>query len=133
MEEYVWISKVAHDPVFHGRSHPILLRLAEHYDVKISIAEPDNTDTASYAKAICDSVQRRIAGLMIVGWGDDEVIPAVNAAVKSGIPVVCVDKDIPRSKRHAYVGTDWYRMGSTMADNLAALMNKQGKSEVKEE
>jgi PAS domain S-box-containing protein len=127
MEEYVWISKVAHDPVFSSRSHPILLRLAEHYDVRISIAEPDNTDTASYTRAIYEAVQHQVAGLMIVGWGDDEVIPAVDAAVKNGIPVVCVDKDIPRSKRHAYVGTDWYRMGSTMADNLAALMNKQGK------
>jgi PAS domain S-box-containing protein len=127
MEEYVWISKVAHDPVFSGRSHPILLRLAERYNVKISIAEPDNTDTDSYVKAVYDAVQRKIAGLMIVGWGDAEVIPAVDAAVKDGIPVVCVDKDIPRSKRHAYVGTDWYRMGSTMADNLAALMKKQGK------
>ena len=127
MEEYVWISKVAHDPVFSGRSHPILLRLAERYNVKISIAKPDNTDTDSYVKAVYDAVQRKIAGLMIVGWGDGEVIPAVDAAVKNGIPVVCVDKDIPRSKRHAYVGTDWYRMGSTMAHNLAALMQKQGK------
>ncbi len=127
MEESGWISNVAHDPVFSGRSHPILLRLAEHYNVKISAAGPDNSDTDSYVKAVYDAVQRKIAGLMIVGWGDGEVIPAVDAAVKNGIPVVCVDKDIPRSKRHAYVGTDWYRMGSTMADNLAALMNKQGK------
>jgi len=127
MEEYVWISKAAHDRIFSGRSHPILLRLAEHYNVKISIAEPDNTDSGSYVKAVYDAVQRKIAGLMIVGWEDDEVIPAVDAAVKNGIPVVCVDKDIPRSKRHAYVGADWYRMGSRMADNLAALINQQGK------
>ncbi|CAB1059117.1 hypothetical protein D1BOALGB6SA_3875 [Olavius sp. associated proteobacterium Delta 1] len=127
MEEYVWISNVAHDPVFSGRSHPILLRLAEHYNVKISTAGPDNSDTDSYVKAVYDAVQRKIAGLMIVGWGDGEVIPAVDAAVKNGIPVVCVDRDIPRSKRHAYVGTDWYRMGSTMADNLAASMKKKGK------
>jgi PAS domain S-box-containing protein len=127
MEEYVWISKAAHNGLLSGRSHPILLRLAEHYNVKISVAEPDNTDAGSYVKAVHDSVQRKIAGLMIVGWEDDAMIPAVDAAVKSGIPVVCIDKDIPRSKRHAYVGADWYRMGSSMADNLAALMDQQGK------
>jgi PAS domain S-box-containing protein len=127
MEEYVWISKVAHGSDFSGRSHPILLRLAEHFNVKISIAEPDNTDTESYVKEVYDAVQRKVAGLMIVGWGDADVIPAVDAAVKNGIPVVCVDQDVPRSKRHAYVGTDWYRMGSAMADNLAAFINKQGK------
>ncbi len=127
MEEYVWISKVARGPVFSGCSHPILLRLAEHFNVKISIAEPDDTDSESYVKEVYDAVQREIAGLMIVGWGDADVIPAVDAAVKNGIPVVCVDKDVPRSKRHAYVGTDWYRMGSAMADTLADFINKQGK------
>jgi len=127
MEEYVWISKAAHDSVFSGRCHPILLRLAEHYSVKISTAEPGTTDSNSGVKAVYDALQRKIAGLMIVGWEDDDLIRAVNAAVNNGIPVVCVDKDIPRSKRHAYVGADWYRMGSSMADNLAALINKQGK------
>jgi len=110
MEEYVWISNVAHDPVFSGRSHPILLRLAEYYNVDISIAGPahtdTDTDTDSCVQAVYEAIQRRVAGLMIVGWGDDEVIPAVDAAVNNGIPVVCVDRDIPRSKRHAYVGTD---------------------------
>jgi|GEM_PF-800541 len=127
MEEYVWISKVVHDPAFSSRSRPILLRLAEHYNVQIAIAGPENNDTDSYVKAVYDAIQRKIAGLMIVGWGDAEVVPAVDAAVNSGIPVVCIDRDIPRSKRHAYVGTDWYRMGSTMADNLAALIKNRGK------
>ena len=128
MEEYVWISKVTHDHLFDGHSHSILLRLAEYYNVKISIAAPDSTDPRSYVKAVYDAIQRKIAGLMIVGWQDADVIAAVDAAVKNGIPVVCVDKDLPRSKRHAYVGADWHRLGATMADNLAALMNNQGKA-----
>jgi PAS domain S-box-containing protein len=127
MEEYVWISNATHDPVFNGRSHPILLRLAEHYHVKISILEPGDTDSAPYVKAVDAAVQRKVAGLMLVGWADDKVIAAVDAAVKNGIPVVCVDKDIPGSKRHAYVGADWHRLGSSMADTLAALMSRQGR------
>jgi PAS domain S-box-containing protein len=127
MEEYVWISKVAHDPVFSCRSHPILLRLAEHYNVKIAIEGPENTDTEPYVQTVYNAIRRKVAGLMIVGWGDDEVIPAVNEAVENGIPVVCVERDILRSRRHAYVGTDWYRMGSSMADNLASLMPIGGK------
>ena len=125
MEEYVWISKVGHDPVVSGRSHLILFRLAEHYNVQISIVDPDTTDT--YVKAVLGAIQRKVAGLMIVGSGDDEVVPAVDAVVKNGIPVVCVDRDIPQSKRHAYVGSDWYRMGSAVADHLAALMDRRGK------
>ena len=127
MEEYVWISKVTCDPVFSDRSSPILLRLAEHYSVAISIADSVDTDTDSCIQAIHDAIQRKVAGLMIVGWGGEEAIPAVDAAVDNGIPVVCVGRDIPRSKRHAYVGTDWYRMGSSMADELAGLIDNRGR------
>ena len=127
MEEYVWISKVAHHPVFSGRSHPILLRLAQHYNVKISIAGPEDTATEPYVRAVYDAVQRRVAGIIIIGWDDAEIVFAVDAAVGSGIPVVCVDRDIPRSKRNAYVGSDWFRMGTTMAEKMAALMGNQGR------
>jgi PAS domain S-box-containing protein len=127
MEEYVWISKVIHHPVFTDRAHPILLRLANHYNVKITVAGSGDAATEPYVKAVYDAVQRKVAGIMVIGWGNDEIVPAIDAAVKCGIPVVCVDSDIPNSRRLAYIGTDWFRMGSKMADELAALMNHKGK------
>lgn len=127
MEEYVWISKVAHHPVFTDRAHPILLRLADHYNVTITVAGSDDTATKPYVKAVYDAIQREVAGMMVIGWGNDEIVPAIDAAVNSGIPVVCVDSDIPKSKRLAYIGTDWHRMGSKMADSLATLMTGRGK------
>ncbi|MEE4264470.1 MAG: substrate-binding domain-containing protein [Desulfobacteraceae bacterium] len=126
MEEYVWISKAAHHPVFTDRAHPILRRLADHYNVKITVAGPDDTATEPYVKAVYDAIERKVAGMMVIGWGTDEIVPAIDAAVNSGIPVVCVDSDIPGSKRLAHIGTDWFRMGSKMADKLAALMNHKG-------
>jgi PAS domain S-box-containing protein len=127
MEEYVWISKVAHHPVFKNRAHPVLVRLADHYHVNITVAGSDDAATGPYVKAVYDAIQRKAAGLMVVGWGNEEIVPAIDAAVNSGIPVVCVDSDIPGSKRLAYIGTDWHRMGSKMADRLAALMDGKGK------
>jgi ribose transport system substrate-binding protein len=127
VEEYAWISKVAHHPVFSGRSHPILLRLAEHYKVQISIAGPDNRDTEAYVQAVYDAIGRKVAGMMIIGWGNKEIAPAVDAAMAGGIPVVCVDRDIPNSGRYAYIGTDWFRMGRKMADSLADLIPERGK------
>jgi PAS domain S-box-containing protein len=127
MEEYVWISKVTHHPVFTDRAHPLLLRLADHYNVTITIAGSRDSATEPYVKAVYDAIERRAAGMMVIGWGDDEIVPAVDAAVSSGIPVVCVDRDIPGSRRLAYIGTDWHRMGAGMADKLAALINHRGK------
>ena len=127
MEEYVWISKVTHHPVFTDRAHPILLRLADHYNVKITVAGPKDSATEPYVKAVYEAIARQVAGMMVIGWGNDEMVPAVDAAVNNGIPVVCVDSDIPDSKRLAYIGTDWYRMGTSMADKLAALISDKGK------
>ena len=126
MEEYVWISKAAHHPVFTDRAHPILRRLADHYNVKITVTGSDDTATEPYVKAVHDAVQRKVAGMMVIGWGNGEIVPAIDAAVNCGIPVVCVDSDVPGSKRLAHIGTDWFRMGSKMAEKLAALMNKKG-------
>jgi len=127
MEEYVWISKVTHHPLFTDQAHPILLRLADRYNVTIPIAGSETAATAPYVKAVYDAIQRKVAGMMVIGWGNDEIVPAIDAAVNSGIPVVCVDSDIPGSRRHAYIGTDWSRMGLKMADKLAALMTNTGK------
>jgi len=127
MEEYVWISKVTHHPVFTDRVHPMLLRLADHYNVTITIDGSDDTATEPYVKAVYEAIQRRVAGMMVIGWGNEGIVSAIDAAVSSGIPVVCVDSDIPGSRRHAYIGADWFRMGSKMADKLAALMTETGK------
>ena len=117
MEEYLWISMAARDPVFGGPSRPMLLRLADHFNVDISISSPAPDDTDSCIREIRDGIQRGVRGLMLAGRGDDAVISAVDAAVEHGIPVICVDRDISRSKRLAFVGADWSLMGSAMADN----------------
>jgi PAS domain S-box-containing protein len=127
MEEYVWISKVTHHPVFTDRAHPVLHRLADHYKVSVTFAGSNDAATGPYVKAVYDAIQRKVAGLMVIGWGNDEIVPAIDAAVNSGIPVVCVDSDVPGSKRLAYIGTDGHRMGSKMADRLAELMDGRGK------
>jgi PAS domain S-box-containing protein len=127
MEEYVWISKLAHHPVFTTRVHPILRRLAHEYGVEITVAGPDDTSEEKYVQSVEDAIKRGVAGMMVIGWGGEDIIPAINAAVDNGIPVVTVDSDVPNCRRLAHVGTDWYRMGGAMADELATRINGQGK------
>ena len=127
MEEYVWISKLAHHPVFSSHAHNVLERLGSHYGVRITIAGPDDAATPPYVQAIHDAVARKAAGIMLIGWGEPAAVSAVSAAVDSGIPVVTVDSDIPGSKRLAHVGTDWFRMGWSMALKLAELLADRGR------
>ncbi|MBN1211002.1 MAG: substrate-binding domain-containing protein [candidate division Zixibacteria bacterium] len=127
MEEYVWISKLAYHPVFVSHAHPVLQRLAKQYHVNITIAGPRDTDLETYLRAIREAVDRRVAGIMIIGWGDEKAVAAVDTALEAGIPMVTLDSDIPHSRRLAHIGTDWFRMGWAMADRLAALVEEKGR------
>ena len=127
MEEYVWISKIAHHPVFTGHAHPVLRRLASQYNVEITIAGPEDTDPAACFQAIDDAVRRKVAGIMTIGWGDAETSAAIDRAMDAGIPVVTVDSDVPDSRRLAHIGTDWARMGAAMADFLVDSLGGRGK------
>ena len=128
MEEYLWVSKLSHQPVFTSRAHPILHQLAARYGVKISIAGSRDDSAESYVNAVREGIDRAVAGIMVIGWGDSEIARAIDDAMDSGIPVVTVDSDVPESKRLAHIGTDWFRMGQAMAERLGDRMGGAGRA-----
>jgi PAS domain S-box-containing protein len=121
MEEYVWISKLIDHPVTARHTRPVLERLAERFQVEITVAGPPDDSGDEYIEALKQAVDRRAAGIMVTGWNEPGAILVINRAVKSGIPVVTTDCDIPSSMRIAHVGTEWYRMGKAMAERLGSL------------
>jgi len=128
MEEYLWVSKLSHQPVFTSRAHPVLHQLASRYGVKISIVGSRDDSVEPYVNAVRDGIDRGVAGIMVIGWGDAEIARAIDEAMDNGIPVVTVDSDVPDSKRLAHVGTDWFRMGQAMAETLAERMGGAGQA-----
>jgi ABC-type sugar transport system substrate-binding protein len=65
---------------------------------------------------------------MVVGWDPSALVPAINGAVDAGVPVVCVDADVPKSRRLAFVGTDWYDLGTRQGEAMVrALQGRRGK------
>lgn len=125
--EYVWLSAHAHLPLFVERDHPALFLAAEELGVTATIAGPDTVDKPALVAAIEQTAARRPAGMMVVGWDESLLIPAINKAVDAGIPVVCVDADVPKSKRYAFIGTDWYEIGVRQGEAmLKALGGRRG-------
>lgn len=126
-EEYVWISAHAHLPLFVARDHPALFKAGEELGVRVTIVGPDTVDIPGLVAALEQTAARRPTGIMVVGWDPDALIPAIDRAVESGVPVVCVDADVPRSKRLAFIGTDWYDLGVRQGEAmLAALRGRRG-------
>lgn len=127
-EEYVWISANAHLPLFVAHDHPALEVAARELGVRVTIAGPDAKDIPGLVSAVEQVAARKPAGMMVVGWDPSALIPAINKAMDSGIPVVCVDADVSGSNRLAFIGTDWYDIGVYQGKAmLEALGSKRGK------
>jgi len=50
----------------------------------------------------------------------------MDKAVAQDIPVICVDTDVPGSKRLLYIGTDNFKAGRESVKPIAALVAGQG-------
>lgn len=127
-EEYVWVSANAHLPLFVAHDHPALLQAGQELGVRVTIAGPDTVDIPGLVAAVEQTAVRKPAGMLVVGWDPSALVPAINRAVDAGVPVVCVDADVPGSKRLAFVGTDWYDVGTRQGEAMVrALQGRRGK------
>src|SRR5262245_45503402 len=127
-EEYVWLSANANLPLFTKHDHPALQLAADELGVKAVIAGPNSVDIPSLVAAVEQTAARKPAGMMVVGWDPSALVPPINAAIAAGIPVVCVDADVPASRRLSFIGTDWFEIGVRQADAMVkALDGRRGK------
>jgi ABC-type sugar transport system substrate-binding protein len=127
-EEYVWISANSNLPLFVDHDHKALKKAGEVLGVQTSIAGPDTVDIPGLIAAIEQAAARRPAGMMVVGWDPEAMIPIIDKIVETGLPVVCVDADVPKSKRLAFIGTDWFDLGVRQGEAMVkALNDRRGK------
>ncbi len=127
-EEYVWLSANANLPLFTAHDHPALRLAGEELGVKVTIAGPNSIDIPSFIGAIEQTMARKPSGMMVVGWDPSALVLPINKAIDSGIPVVCVDADVPTSKRLAFIGTDWFDLGMRQAEAMVkAAAGRKGK------
>lgn len=122
-EEYVWISANSNLPLFVAHDHPALEQAGRELGVKVTIAGPNTIDIPGLVATFEQTAARKPAGIMVVGWDPSALVPAINAAVDSGIPVICVDADVPTSKRLSFVGTDWFEIGVRQAQAMLKALN----------
>ncbi len=127
-EEYVWLSANANLPLFTQHDHPALRLAGRELGVKVSIAGPSSVDIPGLVAAIEQTTASKPAGMMVVGWDPSALVPPIDAAIAAGIPVVCVDSDVPTSRRLSFIGTDWFEIGVRQAEAMVkALAGRRGK------
>jgi ribose transport system substrate-binding protein len=124
-EEYVWISANANLPLFTAADHPALEQAGEELGVAVTKTGPNSIDIPSLVAAVEQTAARRPAGMMVVGWDPSALVPPINAAVDAGVPVICVDADVPASKRLSFVGTNWFDIGVQQAQVMLKMLGER--------
>jgi ABC-type sugar transport system substrate-binding protein len=115
-------------PLFVTHDHQALKVAQQAFGVKTSIAGPDTIDIPGLIAAIEQAAARKPAGMMVVGWDPEAMIPIINQIADQGIPIVCVDADVPKSKRLSFIGTNWYDLGVRQGEAMVkALDGRKGK------
>lgn len=90
---------------------------------------PQNARVAEQRRIIENYVARGVKGIAISPLEPEALKPVINGLVAKGINVVCIDSDIPDSKRMAYIGTNNFKAGQVLGKKLLALMDgKPGKA-----
>jgi ribose transport system substrate-binding protein len=71
-------------------------------------------------------VEEHPAGICVSAARPEIFQADIDNAVAQGIPVICVDADVPHSKRVLYIGTDNFKAGREGMKRIAALVPGRG-------
>jgi len=125
-EEYVMITTIVNFPMYVNHDQAAFKKWGQKMGVQTAILGPSEWDIASQIATIEQVIGTRPTGLLINGT-DPAIASAINKAVEAGIPTVVYDSDIPNSKRHAFLGTDWYQIGKMQGEKMVELLDGKGK------
>ncbi len=96
------------------------------YNIDIYATGPQTTGAAGQIQLMEDMISQGYDGIIISASDSTALQPAIDRAVDDGIPVVCMDTEVPNSKRLCFVGTDNYNFGVAVADELARVCEEKG-------
>jgi len=123
---YVEVSAIGNVDYFYD--HKLGMRMAaEVLGVRTEYVGPAEYDMPAMISAFeLTLAKKNLMGIVVVGF-EPALEPSINKAIASGIPVVTVDADLPRSNRLAFVGTGNVKAGYTGGMKLAELVGGKGK------
>jgi ribose transport system substrate-binding protein len=100
----------------------------DHPNVKITIYGPPSEADVDKQVAILENVvAKHPDGILIASTSSEATAPAINKAVKDGIPVVTVDNVVKGADAVTHLATDNLKAGGLAADTLVAQLKAAGK------
>jgi len=100
----------------------------EHPGVRLAVLAPEREVNIDQQVAIVeDQVTNRVTAMAVAPTGAAELIPVLDRARASGIPVVIFDTDINWPAKLSFVGSDNRRAGSLAGQYIAKIVGGKGK------
>ena len=95
--------------------------------VKVELVGPTSFSPAEQLDAFKQAVAQKPSGILVSVTDPKAFKEAIDSAVMSGIPVICIDADAPDTRRVLFIGTDNFRAGQESGKRMADLLGGQGR------
>ena len=124
-ERYVFVATNIDLPYWR-EAQAGFLDAAKTLGVKGELIGPTKYDPSGEVGMFRQVVEQHPAGICLSAALPEIFHAEIDKAVGQGIPVICVDADVPNSKRVLYIGTDNFKAGSESVKRMAALVPGKG-------
>jgi ribose transport system substrate-binding protein len=124
-ERYVLVATNINLPYWQN-AEAGFLEAAKAMGVKAELIGPATYDPHTEVGMFRQVLEQNPAGICLSA-GRPEIFQAeIDKAVAQGIPVICVDADVPGSKRVLYIGTDNVKAGRESLRRMGTLLAGKG-------
>jgi ribose transport system substrate-binding protein len=124
-ERYVFVATNVNLPYWQ-EAQAGFLDAAKALGVRAELIGPTTYDPGAEAGMFRDLVEMHPAGICLSAARPEIFRANIDKAIAEGIPVICVDADVPESKRVLYIGTDNVKAGRESLKRMAALVPGKG-------
>ena len=95
-------------------------------DIRIEWHGPNAWDPIPQVESIRELTERRIDGIMVTAADSTVLNPAIDDAIRAGIPVISFDADAPESQRLSLIATDNYQAGFLAGKTMVEWLEGHG-------
>src|SRR4051812_6914633 len=101
---------------------------ADKYGFSLKITGPSPNTAQAQIALVQDQVAQKVNGIVMLPVDSSALVPAINSAVGSGVPVATTELDAPTSKRSFFYfgGTPPLQQGMMQADRITSYLKSKG-------
>jgi ribose transport system substrate-binding protein len=103
-----------------------LAKAAAQYGVKMDVRGPKTYDPQGEVEEFRNTFSLKPAGLLVSVADQALMQPAIDDAIRAGIPVITIDSDAPQSKRLYFIGTNNMQAGVLGGKRVVEKLHGKG-------